>query len=112
MCNGFHQNHTRQRHWRTDQRVKRAVFKIQRKDPIQRQQAGQQRPHPKDARRNTRQQLCFRANAKRHQNHDHQEERKAKLHLNGPAIGGPETDQTNVDDLLAMDQDAIDALFD
>jgi len=41
-----------------------------------------------------------------------EEDRKAKLHLNGPAIGGPETDQGNVDDLLAMDQDAIDALFD
>lgn len=41
-----------------------------------------------------------------------EEERKAKLHLNGPAIGGPEVGQDNVDDLLAMDQDAIDALFD
>ena len=41
-----------------------------------------------------------------------EEERKAKLHLNGPAIGGPEVDQSNIDDLLAMDQDAIDALFD
>ena len=41
-----------------------------------------------------------------------EEERKAALHLNGPAIGGPEVEQDNIDDLLAMDQDSIDALFD
>ncbi|MFW5660993.1 MAG: protein phosphatase CheZ [Oceanicaulis sp.] len=39
-------------------------------------------------------------------------ERKKALHLNGPAMGGPETKQDAVDDLMAMDQDAIDALFD
>jgi len=38
--------------------------------------------------------------------------RKDALHLNGPAIGGPEVGQDDIDDLLAMDQDAIDALFD
>ena len=41
-----------------------------------------------------------------------EEERRKKLHLNGPAMGGPETDQTSVDDLMALDQDSIDALFD
>ncbi len=41
-----------------------------------------------------------------------EEERREKLHLNGPAVGGPETDQDSVDDLMAMDQDSIDALFD
>ncbi len=39
-------------------------------------------------------------------------ERRDKLHLNGPAKGGPETDQNAVDDLMGMDQDSIDALFD
>ncbi|MFW5661114.1 MAG: protein phosphatase CheZ [Oceanicaulis sp.] len=39
-------------------------------------------------------------------------ERKQKLHLNGPALGGPETKQDEVDDLMDLDQDAIDALFD
>ncbi len=41
-----------------------------------------------------------------------EEDRREKLHLNGPAMGGPETDQASVDDLMAMDQDSIDALFD
>lgn len=39
-------------------------------------------------------------------------ERKKKLHLNGPAIGGPEVRQDGVDELIALDQDAIDSLFD
>lgn len=39
-------------------------------------------------------------------------ERAQKLHLNGPAMGGPETGQDDVDALMAMDQDSIDALFD
>lgn len=39
-------------------------------------------------------------------------ERKKKLHLNGPAIGGPEVRQDGVDELFALDQDAIDSLFD
>lgn len=41
-------------------------------------------------------------------------ERKKKLHLNGPAIGGPEVAQDAVDELIAsdLDQNAIDALFD
>ncbi|MCR9127898.1 MAG: chemotaxis protein CheZ [Alphaproteobacteria bacterium] len=39
-------------------------------------------------------------------------ERRQRLHLNGPAQGGPETDQSAVDDLMSMDQDAIDSLFD
>jgi len=39
-------------------------------------------------------------------------ERRQKLHLNGPAQGGPETQQSEVDDLMSMDQDAIDSLFD
>jgi len=39
-------------------------------------------------------------------------ERSKRLHLNGPAQGGPETDQSAVDDLMSMDQDAIDSLFD
>ena len=39
-------------------------------------------------------------------------ERRSKLHLNGPAQGGPETNQDQVDDLMSMDQDAIDSLFD
>lgn len=41
-------------------------------------------------------------------------ERKKKLHLNGPAIGGPEVQQDAVDELIAsdLDQNAIDALFD
>lgn len=41
-------------------------------------------------------------------------ERKKKLHLNGPAIGGPEKKQDEVDDILKsdLDQGAIDALFD
>ncbi len=39
-------------------------------------------------------------------------ERREKLHLNGPALGGPETQQSAVDELMDMDQNAIDALFD
>jgi chemotaxis protein CheZ len=39
-------------------------------------------------------------------------DRRRKLHLNGPAMGGPETDQDDVDALMGLDQDAIDALFD
>lgn len=41
-------------------------------------------------------------------------ERKKKLHLNGPALGGPEIAQTEVDDIIKsdLDQNAIDALFD
>ena len=39
-------------------------------------------------------------------------ERQGRLHLNGPAQGGPETKQDDVDSLMAMDQDAIDSLFD
>lgn len=39
-------------------------------------------------------------------------ERKKKLHLNGPAIGGPEVRQDGVDELIALDQNAIDSLFD
>lgn len=39
-------------------------------------------------------------------------DRRRKLHLNGPAMGGPETGQDDVDALMGMDQDAIDALFD
>lgn len=41
-------------------------------------------------------------------------ERKKKLHLNGPALGGPEVGQDAVDELIAsdLDQNAIDALFD
>ncbi|WP_429912524.1 protein phosphatase CheZ [Glycocaulis sp.] len=39
-------------------------------------------------------------------------ERKKKLHLNGPAIGGPEVAQDAVDEMIALDQDAIDSLFD
>ncbi|AZU03492.1 chemotaxis protein [Glycocaulis alkaliphilus] len=39
-------------------------------------------------------------------------ERKKKLHLNGPAIGGPEVKQDAVDEMIALDQDAIDSLFD
>jgi chemotaxis protein CheZ len=39
-------------------------------------------------------------------------DRRQKLHLNGPAMGGPETGQDDVDALMGMDQDAIDALFD
>jgi chemotaxis protein CheZ len=38
--------------------------------------------------------------------------RREQLHLNGPAIGGPEVAQDDIDALLAMDQDAIDSLFD
>ena len=41
-----------------------------------------------------------------------EEERRQKLHLNGPAMGGPETDQSSVDELMDLDQDSIDALFD
>lgn len=41
-----------------------------------------------------------------------EEERKQALLVNGPALGGPETDQTSVDELMEMGQDAIDALFD
>ena len=39
-------------------------------------------------------------------------ERQNRLHLNGPAQGGPETKQDDVDSLMAMDQDSIDSLFD
>ncbi|KPP80772.1 MAG: chemotaxis signal relay system phosphatase CheZ [Oceanicaulis sp. HLUCCA04] len=41
-------------------------------------------------------------------------DRKKKLHLNGPAIGGPEVKQDMVDEMIAsdLDQNAIDALFD
>ncbi|TRO95430.1 chemotaxis protein CheZ [Glycocaulis profundi] len=41
-------------------------------------------------------------------------ERKKKLHLNGPALGGPETQQDAVDEIIKndLDQNAIDALFD
>jgi len=39
-------------------------------------------------------------------------ERRSKLHLNGPALGGPETDQNKIDELIGLDQNAIDALFD
>lgn len=39
-------------------------------------------------------------------------ERREKLHLNGPAQGGPETKQDEIDNLMSMDQDAIDSLFD
>jgi chemotaxis protein CheZ len=39
-------------------------------------------------------------------------DRRRKLHLNGPAMGGPETGQADVDALMGLDQDAIDALFD
>lgn len=39
-------------------------------------------------------------------------DRRRQLHLNGPAMGGPETGQDDVDALMGMDQDAIDALFD
>lgn len=38
-------------------------------------------------------------------------DRRRKLHLNGPATGGPETGQGDVDALMALDQSAIDALF-
>lgn len=41
-----------------------------------------------------------------------EEDRRSKLHLNGPARGGPETNQSDVDDLMALGQDDIDALFD
>jgi chemotaxis protein CheZ len=41
-------------------------------------------------------------------------ERRKKLHLNGPALGGPETGQDAVDEIIKsdLDQNAIDALFD
>jgi chemotaxis protein CheZ len=39
-------------------------------------------------------------------------DRRRKLHLNGPATGGPETGQDGVDALMGLDQSAIDALFD
>ena len=41
-------------------------------------------------------------------------ERRKRLHLNGPAIGGPEKKQDEIDELLDsdLDQNAIDALFD
>lgn len=41
-------------------------------------------------------------------------ERKKKLHLNGPALGGPEVKQEAIDQMIAsdLDQDAIDSLFD
>jgi chemotaxis protein CheZ len=39
-------------------------------------------------------------------------DRRDTLHLNGPAKGGPETNQSAVDDLMALGQDDIDALFD
>lgn len=39
-------------------------------------------------------------------------DRRRQLHLNGPAMGGPETGQADVDALMGLDQDAIDALFD
>lgn len=39
-------------------------------------------------------------------------DRRTRLHLNGPAQGGPETGQNEVDDLMSMDQNAIDSLFD
>lgn len=40
-------------------------------------------------------------------------ERRKALHLNGPAIGGPEKEQNEVDAILSdLDQNAIDALFD
>lgn len=41
-----------------------------------------------------------------------EEKRKKELLLNGPAMGGPETDQSSVDELMGMDQGDIDALFD
>ncbi|MEO1039311.1 MAG: protein phosphatase CheZ [Pseudomonadota bacterium] len=43
-----------------------------------------------------------------------EEERRKKLHLNGPAIGGPEHDQGSIDELFEsdLDQNSIDALFD
>ena len=39
-------------------------------------------------------------------------ERRDRLHLNGPAQDGPEVAQDDIDALMGMDQDAIDALFD
>ncbi|PWE16934.1 chemotaxis protein CheZ [Marinicauda salina] len=41
-------------------------------------------------------------------------ERRRQLHLNGPAVGGPETGQEKVDEIIDKDlgQDDIDALFD
>lgn len=39
-------------------------------------------------------------------------DRRRSLHLHGPALGGPETGQGDVDALMALDQSAIDALFD
>ena len=41
-----------------------------------------------------------------------EEDRKSTLLTNGPALGGPETNQSDVDDIMSMDQDAVDALFD
>ncbi len=43
-----------------------------------------------------------------------EEERRKALHLNGPALGGPERKQDEVDEILEsdLDQNAIDALFD
>jgi len=39
-------------------------------------------------------------------------DRKTRLHLNGPAQGGPEVKQDEVDNLMSMDQNDIDSLFD
>ena len=39
-------------------------------------------------------------------------ERRQEVLLHGPARGGPETEQSAVDDIMGMDQDSIDALFD
>ncbi len=49
-------HHPLQRDRRGGQQVERAILGIQREDPVQRQEAGQQRAHPQDARRDPAQQ--------------------------------------------------------
>src|SRR5699024_9460040 len=60
------------------QQIKAAILVIQRENPIQRQQAGQQCAHPKDSRRNRTQRLAAGTDSKRHKRAQDQEERNRK----------------------------------
>lgn len=78
MGKGLDRDHRLQRQRRCGQKVQAAILGIQRKDAIQRQQAGQERAKPQDARRDRSQGAAVGADTEWHQRAEDQEKGDAQ----------------------------------
>ena len=93
MRDRFRRHRQFERHAAHHQQVERAVVVVGREQPVERQQARQQRAQPQDRRTDAREQSEVGAERERHHGHDDQEKQRAHQRAAADANGEPHVAQ-------------------